>query len=562
MPTTAYRLRTSWRHPKYRRAMRLHHAPARIVLVLVPVLAGAPAACSSNSHSSEGSHGGPDASASGSSSGSGSSGGTRAGEGGVDGGGDAAQAAAPSSPVISHNVPAYANYNYPGQGANLANSGQYGYPEMWRSNQTPSSSTPNELTYDISGVSSAQKKHVVSVWYNESFGYDDSAGSSYSEPGAYEILGNTAPGGTSMPPTSGWMTLATVTSNALHSRQNDLGDISEYNWVQLKVTGGAPNNQPMNTDVEVNWDLHDVSQGFDDWIIYGDAITALSLAHGQNNACIPKWAAQTAYAATVANCTGGATAAPPIVVGPNGGVYELVTAGTSGSTGPTGTGSSISDGSVVWRFVIAGTNYDFSQMVNASNPKYFPAQENGGSSDPTLSQMAAFIEPQGKAPPSGTAYLSLFPGKYVGIALGTNDASSATACLAMSASNAQTWYESYVTLINSVISAGKVPVVATVPYRTDSMCSSTGRSQSNDNTVVLNYMITGQTTLGTLVMPYTPSKFIWNLPGVVHGPDLYGFFAQKQNQHFISDNGGLHPSGAGQSLLRNLWAQAALANVY
>jgi hypothetical protein len=76
-------------------------------------------------------------------------------------------------------------------------------------------------------------------------------------------------------------------------------------------------------------------------------------------------------------------------------------------------------------------------------------------------------------------------------------------------------------------------------------------------------MITGQNPLaGTLAMPYTPSTFIWNLSGVVHGPDLYGFFAQAQNQHFVSDNGGLHPSGEGQSLLRNLWAQAALANVY
>lgn len=464
-------------------------------------------------------------------------------------------------------MPAFANYTYAGQPASLASSGQYGSSEMWRSGQTPSSSTPSELTYDISGVSSAQKQHVLSVWYNESFGYDDSSGSttpaSYSEPGTYTILGNTAPGGTGTAPTSGWVTLATVTANALHSRQNDLGNIAPYNWVQLDVTAGAAENQVENTDVAVNWDLHDVSQGFDDWIIYGDSITALSLGHGQSTDCIPGWAAQTAYAATVASCSSGDTAAAPIVVGPSGGVYELVTAGTSGATGPTGTGSSITDGTAVWRFVIAGTNYDFAQMVNASSAAHFPAQENGGYPYLTLSQMAGYVEPQGTTPPSGTAYLSLFPGKYVGIALGSNDATPANPCEAVDASTAQAWYESYVTLINAVVAAGRVPVVATIPYRTDDVCSTTGRSQSNDNTVAYDYLITGQNALaGTLTMPYTPPTFLWNLAGVVHGPDLYGFFAQTPNQHFVSDNGGLHPSGEGQSLLRNLWAQAALANVY
>jgi hypothetical protein len=427
---------TSWRSEILGSSMSRRVPFAALLGSGALVLLGIPVACgSSTSHSSEGSDGGADATGSGSGSSSGgsasssggssgsrssgsSSGGTPPGDGGGEGGGsDAAKPGAPSSPVISRNVPAYANYAYANQPASLANSGQYGNFEMWRSGQTPSSATPNELTYDISGVSSARKQHVLSVWYNESFGYDDAAGSttaaSYTEPGPYTILGNTAPGGTGVVPTSGWVTLATVTSNALHSRQNDLGDISHYNWVQFDVTGGAPQNQPQNTDVSVNWDLHDVSQGFDDWIIYGDSITALSLGHGQNSACIPSWTAQTAYAATVANCTSGDTAAPPIVVGPSGGIYELVTAGTSGSTGPTGSGSSISDGSVVWRFVTAGTNYDFAQMVSASDANHFPAQENGGYPYLTLSQMAAFIEPQGATPPSGTAYLSLFPGKYV-----------------------------------------------------------------------------------------------------------------------------------------------------
>lgn len=66
----------------------------------------------------------------------------------------------------------------------------------------------------------------------------------------------------------------------------------------------------------------------------------------------PAWAGSTAYAATGA-----------LVINDTGKVYELLTAGTSASSGgPTGTGSSITDGTCVWRY--AGVQATFVAMAN------------------------------------------------------------------------------------------------------------------------------------------------------------------------------------------------------
>ena len=52
------------------------------------------------------------------------------------------------------------------------------------------------------------------------------------------------------------------------------------------------------------------------------------------------------------------------------------------------------------------------QLVNAAKPSHFPAFENGGIGGVTSSQGAQKID----------GWLSRFPGNYVGLAYGTNDA--------------------------------------------------------------------------------------------------------------------------------------------
>ncbi len=59
------------------------------------------------------------------------------------------------------------------------------------------------------------------------------------------------------------------------------------------------------------------------------------LPYAQSVAVVPDWTTQTAY-----------TGRQKVINARN--LYELVTEGTSGTTGPTGTGSEITDGTCVW----------------------------------------------------------------------------------------------------------------------------------------------------------------------------------------------------------------------
>src|SRR6185312_6884109 len=94
----------------------------------------------------------------------------------------------------------------------------------------------------------------------------------YGLPQNYTIDVNPAPTG-STAPTTGWVTLTTVTGNTYHSRQH-LINMTGYNWVRINVTtqlGGRP---------MFNMDVHDASAGANDsWVILGDSITQDGTPH-------------------------------------------------------------------------------------------------------------------------------------------------------------------------------------------------------------------------------------------------------------------------------------------
>jgi lysophospholipase L1-like esterase len=344
-------------------------------------------------------------------------------------------------PLISRGVPVFASSQiYAASGANDAD-----YSTEWRG------AIPGWIALDLSHVPAGQRGQVVLTWYNDpsTSPYDHTVVGEvgYNNLRDYTVQANAAPGGTGAAPASGWVTLATVTGNRLHSRQHAL-DLTGYNWVRLNVTAG--DGSAGNSDASINLDVHNASLGAqDDWIFFGDSITEDGMFHSA-------W-----------------------------------------------------DGSSVG---------NFSELVNQSKPTYYPLYEDGG--------IWGLITADGAQRVPG--WLNTFPGKYVALAYGTNDANGC--------GNTTTFYNNYVTMVQAVLAAGKTPVVPTIPWARTANVRNCGPA--------FNAKI---------------QALYAAFPQIVKGPDFWTFFSN--NQTLIgSDN--LHPSGAGYAAYRQQWATTMLANVY
>jgi len=166
---------------------------------------------------------------------------------------------------------------------------------------------------------------------------------------------------------------------------------------------------------------------------------------------------------------------------------------------------------------VAGTP-NLSQLIGAARPRLFPAFEDGGT---------GFLQ-SGDGASRINTWLATFPGKYVGLSFGTNDANN---CVAPA-----TFYANYVTMVRAVLRAKKIPVVPTIPWaRSEALRRCAPR---------LNGRLTA------LRRAYRQ---------IVKGPDLWSYF--RAHQGLISaDN--LHPSPAGYAAYRRQWAKALLTTVY
>ena len=172
-------------------------------------------------------------------------------------------------PLISRNVPAYASSSK----SAAANADDADYATTWRS-----SGVPSTLTYDLSAVPTAQRQSVLLVWYNDdTYDYDHTLGGGvgYNNAGSYTIQANAAAGGGAVP-TSGWVTLASVTGNTKNSLQHLLS-FAGYNWIQASFT--ASDGSSGNTDIDINMDVYDASSITDGWFFGGDSITANCMGH-------------------------------------------------------------------------------------------------------------------------------------------------------------------------------------------------------------------------------------------------------------------------------------------
>lgn len=160
-------------------------------------------------------------------------------------------------------------------------------------------------------------------------------------------------------------------------------------------------------------------------------------------------------------------------------------------------------------------------QINAAKSAYYPIWECGGIGGFTAQDMVGYV---------ANTFLPIFPGKYVALPLGTNDANGGGALLPNFTSNMQS-------MITSILNAGKIPVIPHIPYGTTA-----------------NIIANGPTING-----YIDALIAAN-PGCIAGPDLWTYF--QANQTLIGGD-GIHPTDpAGYAAYRTQWVNWATANVY
>ncbi|MBP3309568.1 MAG: lysophospholipase [Ruminococcus sp.] len=162
----------------------------------------------------------------------------------------------------------------------------------------------------------------------------------------------------------------------------------------------------------------------------------------------------------------------------------------------------------------------FATYVNQLDARYFPIQENGGIGGITSKDGKNNID----------RWLSTYPGKFVSIAYGTNDAWG-------NQTGAQNYYDNTKYMIDAIITAGKTPVLPKIPYA----------AESGVNTYLDDY----NAMVDKLYEEYGDK--------LIKGPDFDKFF--RENPDGLSGD-GVHPSSEGYDSMRKLWAETMYANVY
>lgn len=160
----------------------------------------------------------------------------------------------------------------------------------------------------------------------------------------------------------------------------------------------------------------------------------------------------------------------------------------------------------------------FAQLINAQAPEYYPAQESGGIGYLTSADGAKHIN----------TWLPLFPGKYVALSYGTNDA---IGCV-----NPDEFYNNYVIMVQAVLNAGKTPVIPHLPWGKNANIQRCGPA--------LNASI---------------DSLYSAFPQIIKGPDLWTFF---QNHQGLISQDTIHPNDPGFGAYRQQWAIAMLTAVY
>ncbi|MBR1554161.1 MAG: lysophospholipase, partial [Oscillospiraceae bacterium] len=161
----------------------------------------------------------------------------------------------------------------------------------------------------------------------------------------------------------------------------------------------------------------------------------------------------------------------------------------------------------------------FATYINRLDSRYFPIQENGGIGGITSTDGLNNID----------RWLSVFAGKYVSIAYGTNDAWG-------NQTGAQKYYENTVAMIQKVLDAGKIPVLPKIPHA--------------EEAGIANYLDDYNAMI---------DKIYEEIPEVVKGPDFDAIM--REHPEYLSSD-GVHPNSEGYEEMRRIWAETMYQNVY
>jgi hypothetical protein len=125
-------------------------------------------------------------------------------------------------------------------------------------------------------------------------------------------------------------------------------------------------------------------------------------------------------------------------------------------------------------------------------------------------------------------FLADFPGHYVGLAFGWEDARADT--------DPQSFYSFEKALVDSVLAEGKVPVVPKIPWGPDEPQRSAAKAMNEQ-----------------------VDRLYTEIPAIVRGPDLWSLF--EQHPEYLTGDWGV-VTEEGRDEVRRLWTEALTATVY
>ena len=161
----------------------------------------------------------------------------------------------------------------------------------------------------------------------------------------------------------------------------------------------------------------------------------------------------------------------------------------------------------------------FAAYINRLDENYFPIQENGGIGGITSKDGLEHID----------GWLSAFPGQYVSIAYGTNDAWG-------NQTGAAQYYKNTKAMIDKVLTLGKTPVLPKIPHA--------------EEPGVANYLSEYNAMIERLWEEY---------PAVIPGPDFDAILTE--HTEYLSGD-GVHPNSEGYEEMRRIWAETMYERVY
>jgi endoglucanase len=158
------------------------------------------------------------------------------------------------------------------------------------------------------------------------------------------------------------------------------------------------------------------------------------------------------------------------------------------------------------------------ELVHSADASRWPVVENGGEPfDTSSNAVDRLLGPNG--------YLAAFPGQYVGLSYGMNDAALP--------GNDGSYYDNMKHLVQAILAQGKTPMIPTISYTND--------VGYNTNIKAYNAKI---------------EQLYREFPQIVPGPD---FWTQFEKDSGLVRAGDIHLTDAGYAAMRRAWAATLIA---